>query len=72
MIPPNQNVQQAQQITRSMASQQDPLLAALSKQKFMGEAIKQTADHKLKMHKLKQNYQKSMGGGQAPQQNGGY
>lgn len=72
MIPPNQNVQQAQQITRSMAPQQDPLLAALSKQKFVGEALKQTADHKLKMHKLKQNYQKQMGGGGQPPQQGGY
>ena len=61
MMPPNAQTQQAMLMQRALQKPQDPLLAALQHQAMMGEVLKATADHKLKMLKLKQKYQSQMG-----------
>lgn len=58
MIPPSQNLQQALQMQQSMAQQQpqDPLMQALQHQAMTGDLLKQTADHKMKLLKIRQKY----------------
>lgn len=79
MIPPTQQMQQAMAMQRVMGQgqQPDPLMQALSKQAMMGEAMRLTAEHKIKMLKLKQKYAGQMqppqgGGPMGGNPNGGY
>jgi len=72
MIPPDANQQQAMMMQRMMAPQgrpEDALLAALSQRAMMGDMLKETATHKMKMLKLKMKYGQGLQqtGPQAPQ-----
>lgn len=56
MIPPSQQMQQAQAMQRGMQRPEDPLLQALSHQQMMGDMLKETASHKMKMLKMRMKY----------------
>lgn len=74
MIPPSQQMRQAMLMQRAMGQgqQPDPLMQALSRQAMMGDMLKQTATHKMKMLKLKQKYAAQLQPqGQVPPQSGG-
>lgn len=43
-------------MTQQQGKPEDPLMQALSRQAMMGEMIKETANHKLKMLKLHMKY----------------
>jgi hypothetical protein len=69
MIPPSMQQQQAMQMQRGMMQQrpEDPLLQALSQQAMAGEMLKETANHKMKMIKLRAKYGGMMGAQPQPQ-----
>ena len=79
MIPPSQQMQQAQAMQRAMMPQgrpEDPLLQALSQKAMEGDMLKEKAQHMMKMIKLKMKYGNQMipqgggGGGMPPQGQG--
>ncbi len=72
MIPPNQQQQQALMMQWGMQRPEDPLLQALSQQAMAGDMLKETANHKMKMLKMRMKYGKAQQGptGAGPSQGG--
>ncbi|PWT87983.1 MAG: hypothetical protein C5B54_11330 [Acidobacteria bacterium] len=70
MIPPSIQMQQALAMQRAMQKPRDPLMDALGHQAMIGDMLKETAQHRMKMVKLRQKYQGQIQGMNGPQ--GGY
>lgn len=64
MIPPNQAARQALQMRQQMMMNgqqpEDPLMQALGRQQMLGDMLKETAGHHLKMLKMKIKYGNAM------------
>lgn len=59
MIPSSLQARQAMAVQAAMqrnGPQADPLMQALTRQQMMGDMLKQTASHKMKMLKLRMKY----------------